>query len=348
MRVLQILISPDPGGVSALAAIIGDGLEKNGMQVETRYMVERPDMGFAERLIGALKATWRIATGRHDIVVAYQPSTSILVGVAGFLFGKRRRIVHQTTVPSANRKIIRKLDYLVGSLGLYPRNVVNTAYTRSLYKQYPKAYRRSLLLIEHGISVPVTRGAGRNTLAKYGIPQDAFLILNTGRLSDQKNQKTLLHALRELPEARVVIAGEGELRRDLEALAGELGVADRLHLLGAIPRQDCLELYGACDVFAFPSHHETFGISAVEAVMLGMPTIVADIEVLREVLSIEGDSVARFVAPDDVAGWREAIDSVRRTGSADEERRRDFAAALEEKYSEQRMIARYMTLFTEI
>jgi glycosyltransferase involved in cell wall biosynthesis len=343
MRILQILISPDPGGVSALATIVERGLRNEGVEVETRFLVASPNGDFGQRLSGAMKAAWRIAVGGHDAVIAYQPSTSILVGLSGFFFGKRRRIVHQTTVPSANRRIIRVLDRLLGSLGLYPINVVNTAYTASLYDDYSKRYRRSLVLIEHGISVPSTAGPRNDVLAKHGIPKDKAIILNTGRLCAQKDQEILLRALRDLPGARLVIAGEGELREPLEALAAELGVQDRAHLIGAIPREECLALYMECDIFAFPSRHETFGISAVEAVMLGVPTVVSDISVLREVLSIDNESVARFVPDGDLDGWRNALADVANAPADDEERRR-FAERLAEKYSEKRMISRYRDL----
>jgi glycosyltransferase involved in cell wall biosynthesis len=231
---------------------------------------------------------------------------------------------------------------LLGTIGLYPVNIVNTAFTRSEFDRYPGRYRRNLKLIEHGVERPVIHRTRAETLARYGIPDDRRILLNTGRLAAQKNQDTIIRALPRLPDCRLVVAGDGALKDEYLALARSLGLADRVHLLGARPHGEALQLYGAVDLFVFPSVHETFGISGVEAALLGIPTIVADIPVLREVLTIEGSNVVRFVPPMDVDGWSAAIAAEPRPLAE----REAFAAALGRRYSEQRMIDAYVELLT--
>src|SRR5205807_727215 len=82
-----------------------------------------------------------------------------------------------------------------------------------------------------------------DTLRRFGISDDRRILLNAGRLTDQKNQRVLIRALAQVPSARLVIAGEGPLRGDHTALAQQLGVADRLHLLGDVTRDDTEERY---------------------------------------------------------------------------------------------------------
>ena len=347
MRVLQIVHAPDPGGVLTLARTIADGLARHGVTTETDYLFADVSVGKLKRFIGALRVARHILVGRYDGLISYQATACIVVGTIGWLKGIRARIVHQTTQPSETIAPIRWLDRLVGLLGLYPANVVNSLWTESQFAGYPEAYRRSLVLIEHGVTTPVVRRSRRATLRAYGVPDDGPILLNTGRLADQKNQAVLIRALPDLPRARLVLAGGGPLLGEYQSLAGQLGVADRLHMLGAVAYEDIADLYAAADLFVFPSVHETFGISAVEAALLRRPAVVADLAVLREVLTIDGASEAVFVAPFDVAAWRTAIAAMLADPPPDD-RLDTFAARVADRYSEDKMIGRYVDLLERL
>lgn len=347
MRVLQIVHAPDPGGVLTLAQTLADGLGRHGITVETVYLFDEISSGKLTRLGGALRAAGRILTGRYDGLMAYQATACIVVGTIGWLKGIPARIVHQTTQPSETIAPIRWLDRLVGALRLYPINVVNSLWTQSQFAGYPEPYRRSLRLIEHGVTTPVARRTRGKTWQAYGVPDDGPILLNTGRLADQKNQVVLIRALPRLPGVRLVIAGGGPLQADYQALAEELGVADRLHMLGAVPYADIADLYAAADLFVFPSVHETFGISAVEAALLRRPTVVADLVVLREVLTIDGASEAVFVEPHDIDGWRQAIATML-ASPPPPERLAALAARIADRFSEAKMIGRYVDLLRQL
>jgi glycosyltransferase involved in cell wall biosynthesis len=287
----------------------------------------------------------QLARSPDAAVISYQSGPSIIAALSNLLGPRDTLIVHQTTVPAATRTPVRLLSGLFGTIGLYPVNVVNTAFTRSEFDRYPAAYRRRLTLIEHGVAPPRVTVARAETLRRYAIPEGERILLNTGRLADQKGQDTIVRALVDLPGWRFVIAGEGERRHDLERLARDLGVQDRLQLLGALPYEEVVQLYGIADVFVFPSHHETFGISAVEAAMLGIPTLAADITVLREVLTIDGETPVQFVAPDDVSGWVEAVTAWSDTPPAPAFLE-SFGERLTRRYSTDRMIDAYVELLS--
>lgn len=342
-RVLQLLHSPDPGGVLALAQSIERGIAPQGFDMETLFLTSKPNLSARDKITGSLAAAGRILRGKHDVVMAYQALPSIVIGLAGLLARSPKVIVHQTTVASETWAPVRWLSAALGWLGLYHANIVNTAYTRSLYDKYLPRYRRHLQLIEHGVETPRVTQPRDVTLQRYCIPDDGQILVNTGRLVDQKNQDVLIRALASLPGCRLVVAGEGERRAEWTALAAELGVADRVHLLGALPHDEALQLYGAADLFVFPSVHETFGISAVEAVLLGVPTLVGDIQVLREVLTINGESCAAFINPRDVDAW---VQHLRSWCEQPPERSKlqAFAARLARRYSEERMVQAYVDL----
>lgn len=126
------------------------------------------------------------------------------------------------------------------------------------------------------------------TRQKFGIPQDAFLVLSVGELNRNKNHKTVLQAIAECRDPRIhyAIAGVGYLCEELKALAESLGLADRFHLLGY--RADVAELYKSADVFVHPSFREGLPVSVIEAMASGLPIIASDTRGNRDLVDVAG------------------------------------------------------------
>ncbi|GAB2678667.1 glycosyltransferase [Kribbella swartbergensis] len=107
-------------------------------------------------------------------------------------------------------------------------------------------------------------------------------ILSLGRLVERKGVDTVIQALARLPEAELVIAGgptvafddDPEVRR-LRAEADRVGVADRVHLVGAVSRQDVPALIRSSDVVVCTPWYEPFGIVPLEAMSCGRPVVAA-------------------------------------------------------------------------
>jgi glycosyltransferase involved in cell wall biosynthesis len=343
MRILQILHDHELSGVQALAAMIEDGLRPHGIVFETAYLFPRPGLPALAKLAHVAAMARRILRGGFDAVIAYQATASILAGAVGRMQGCRLRIVHQTCLPGETATLVRAADRLVGTLGLYTVNVANSAATFTEFDDYPARYRRTLTLIEHGLDAPLPSRGRIETRGRFGLPRSKPLLLNVGRLVAQKNQDVLIRALAKVPEARLAMAGGGMNEECYRSLAVNLGVADRLHVLGALDPSDIADLYAAADLFVFPSTWETFGLAAVEAAMAGLPIVAADLAVLREVLTTPEPHHAAFVPPHDVDAWAGAIQAMLKGPPAPEALRR-FADAVARKYSRDRMIERYLGL----
>jgi glycosyltransferase involved in cell wall biosynthesis len=340
MRILQVINSDETGGIRTLAGAIEAGLARNGITVETVYVFSGTASPRGTRLLEVFRTAVRLSRSRADVLLAYQATSSILVGLIGRLSGARVRIVHQTALPGETRWALRRLDRLLGSLGFYTANVANTEATLAAFRSYPKAYRRAMRLIAHGVRPRCPSATPADTLRRFGIGEGAVL-LNVGRCVPQKNQAVLVEALRGLPSARLVIAGGGPLDQAYRRLARTRGVEGRLHLLGNLCAQDVAEIYAAADIFVFPSVWETFGLAAVEAAMAGLPVVATDLPVLREVL--DGYGAARFVSADDVEGWRNELGALIASRPS-LEKFDGTAAHIREKYSEERMIGAYLRL----
>jgi glycosyltransferase involved in cell wall biosynthesis len=102
-------------------------------------------------------------------------------------------------------------------------------------------------------------------------------ILGVGRLVPQKGFDVLLEAfaMTELPGTSLVIAGEGFERDALVRRATKLGIVDRVHLVGAVGREQLVALMLGATAFALPSRGEAFGIALLEAMAAGVPAVAA-------------------------------------------------------------------------
>jgi glycosyltransferase involved in cell wall biosynthesis len=344
MRILQIIHDRQRGGIQKLADMIVDGISPRRFAVETVYLYPRAGLSASSRLVHVLRTVRCIWRGDFDALIAYQSTASLLVGAVGWLAGCRLRVVHQTCTPGETPRLLRWLDMLAGTIGLYSVNIANSVTTWAEFGRYPKRYRRSMILIEHGLDAPVPTRSREATRRVFGLPLSKPIILSVGRLAAQKNQDVLIRALACLPQTHLVLAGAGPRLNSLQTLAVTLGVDDRLHLLGTLPEDDIADLYAAADLFVFPSTWETFGLAAAEAAMAGLPMVVADLAVLREVLRADGTEPVAFVAPHDTEGWISAIGKAlavppaARVASA-------FAQTVGRKYSRQRMVESYLSLF---
>lgn len=119
-------------------------------------------------------------------------------------------------------------------------------------------------------------------------------VLALGRLHPNKGFDVLVRALALLPDARLVIAGEGPERASLERLARECGVAERLHLPGWAA--DPGPFLAACEVFVSSSRHEPLGNMVLEAWGAGRPVVAAAAQGPSELIA---DGATGLLAPVD-------------------------------------------------
>jgi glycosyltransferase involved in cell wall biosynthesis len=135
----------------------------------------------------------------------------------------------------------------------------------------------------------INRGRDSN-LFRFHVPQAVpgkpLRFLNVGRLVPVKGQRDLILAFNEfLPacaNAELHIAGEGPARESLTALINELGLQNKVVLLGS---RDIPQLINEYDCFVFSSHSEGFSGAIVEAMFAGLPVLASDIAVNKEVIT---------------------------------------------------------------
>ena len=144
-------------------------------------------------------------------------------------------------------------------------------------------------------------GAGRRDVSlrkRLRLKSGERLLLLVSRLAREKNIDLALAALARAndPSLKLVIAGDGPAREELEQRAVDLGVADAVSFLGVVPRAQLPDLYATADAFVFPSTTETQGLVQAEALAAGSYAIVADCAANREVVGDAARIAAATVA----------------------------------------------------
>ena len=185
------------------------------------------------------------------------------------------------------------------------------------------------------------------------IPADAPVVAFSGRLELRKGVDVLAEAMRavwaEVPETRLVLAGRDSPRR--QGTMGEhvLRVtgdhADRVHLLGAQPRERLFPLLARADVVALPSRWENFGLAALEAMAVGSAVVATDAGGFPEFMDDGID--ARLVPPANADALARAV--IELLGDRELRQRLGSAAARKaERFDSPAIAARHLELFERV
>lgn len=191
---------------------------------------------------------------------------------------------------------------------------------------------------------PPPPAASRAELAQeWGLRDGQRLVLAVGRLVHAKNQTVAVRALASVPEAVLVLVGEGPLRSRLGDEAAAAGVGDRVLFAGF--RTDARALMGAADAVVLPSRSEGLPLVALEAAAAGVPLVASAVRGLRELLTDGRDAL--LVPPGDAAALGRALARVlREDGLA--ERLAAGGRRLALANSEERMVAAYLELYATL
>jgi glycosyltransferase involved in cell wall biosynthesis len=170
--------------------------------------------------------------------------------------------------------------------------------------------RARITVVHSGISVDATQAVERLGIRDLlGLPPGALVAANVAALVPHKDHATLVAAAKQLehrqPDLHWVIAGEGDLRPILESRIRELGLRDRVHLMGHIASPE--RLIADADLFVMSSRQEGLGTSVLEAMALGIPVASTGAGGLPEML---GRGAGVVVPPGDSAALAGAVDRV--------------------------------------
>lgn len=316
MYILQIVTQMEGGGSQRCAVLTSRELLGRGHKVETCFLFRR--RGIYDDEPGAfclssedphtigdyLRIFWRlfqtIQQRRPDGVLTFTHYSNVLGCLFALFAGIRNRVARQTGLPQHNPLLARVCDYVLGSIGVYTSIVANSNTTLRAFSNYPQSYRKRLNVVPNGIEPVQRKWIREEARSGLGLPLGGFIFASVGRLSASKNHQRLLVAISNVKGAHLVCAGDGEERQALEAQIQNLGLTERVTLLGDITADRLAQVYAAADAFVHPTLFESFGIVALEAAAAGLPLVLSDIPAMRELTGGPDAGKALYFNPTDI------------------------------------------------
>lgn len=239
------------------------------------------------------------------------------------------------------------VEHLPGEIS--PRR--NVALKRSLAKRasaHVAVGRASAQMIEGQLATPPGRvRVILNGVSVPGVerPRNTHPVLGVaGRLETHKGIDVLLEALCAVPDARLLIAGDGSQASQLRARARDLGLTQRVEFIGWVDQIE--QLLERIDVFVLPSRWEALPLVLVEAMQAGVPLVATDVGSVADL--VEHRTTGLLVPPEDPAALAEAV----RWLLADPPRMHRIAAEAQEHarrhFSTDTMVGRYSSLYRSV
>ncbi len=255
----------------------------------------------------------------YDLVHIHTPFVAHYAGT---------RFAHRAGIPCVATYHTFFEEYLHHYLPVLPRRagaVLARAFTRSQCAQVQALIAPSepmrAVLSAYGVKTPIhvlptglatdrfRSGDGRRFRARAGLGAERALVTYVGRVAHEKNIGFLVQVfarvLASVPQALLVIAGEGPAREALRAQVAALGLTKQVHFAGYLERDtELLDCYAAADAFVFASRTETQGLVLLEAMAQGAPLVSTAELGTRSVLLPESGAV---VVPEERDAFAAAV-----------------------------------------
>ena len=261
------------------------------------------DLGIAEKRPFVKAATaFRSVVARHkpDIIHSWLYDANVSARLAT-LFSRRLPVITSLQLPDYEPEAarignwhpvkvygLRQIDKVTATLK--PTHFVAcSAFVKKSYQLYFGIPEERATVIYNSVNPATLKSKPGNAEAvrqSLGLPENAFLILNVGRLDPQKNHPLMFEGVKRasaaMPNAYLLLAGVGPLEAKLKRDTANMGIGERVHFLGR--REDVADLLEAADVFLFPSLFEGLPVALIEAMFKGLPVITSRNEILSEVV----------------------------------------------------------------
>ena len=255
-----------------LGSQLEDALRADGLPVWSLGKHLGPDLGMIGRLRKLLRTLQPDVIHTHLSALRYA-----MAGVIGL--ERPPQIVH-----TIHRVAERDSEFGLRWLHRWclRRGVTLIAVSEDVANSCERVYQqRNVPVIPNGI--PVSRQVSRpetreKTRRELGLDDDSFVFCCVARLSPVKNHKDLIEAFAgmvDISGVQLVLAGDGELRMELEELVRKLRIQQHVHFLGE--RDDIGDLLAASDAFVLSSISEGNPMSVLEAMSAGLPVVATSV-----------------------------------------------------------------------
>jgi glycosyltransferase involved in cell wall biosynthesis len=226
-------------------------------------------------------------------------------------------------------RLLRKADSVV-------------AQSRDTAKNVAQIYgvERRVELIPLGIDRPPTNVTADRK--EFELPPDAFVMVTAGRIVPRKATTQLVDTLAALPDSFLLVIGDGPEAEAVKQRAAQLGVANRLRMLGFVPDEVKYKALAVADVFVSTAQHEGFGLVFLEAMAFGLPIVCYNRGGQTDFLS--SPETGFVIALNDLKAFNDAVRALRDSAEVRAQVRCNNLAKVEDFFIE-RCAERYEQLF---
>lgn len=367
-KILFVSEAPIYGGAERYLITLIEGMDRQDFDIEVILSNKAP-----ERLCQALEAL-DITQIPIPPIAGKLDFSGILRHIACFR-GRRPDIVHfnlsnplhgQYAMLSAR---LANVPYQIATLHLPPRSTTPTQrgrfFERKTVCRLDKLIAvcnasRQLMVTHFGINPSKTEaiynGIDLNafdheavTLSSSNIRSEETIILGSvGRLSKQKGYDTLLEAmpmvLKEVPNLRLLIAGEGPEETNLKSQCERLELDKLVNFLGM--RTDIPSLIGSFDVFVLPSRYESFPITILEVMAASKPIVSTSVDGIPE--SVAEESTGLLVPPENPEALSQALIRLLKDNELRKQMGVSARARVEKNFTLKQMVENTQAIYREI
>ena len=299
IRVAQVLNRMDSGGIESVVMNYYRHIDRSKVQFDF-YLAEGSSfpqkeellkLGAGIYLIPAYSKPFRYHKAlykafrdkQYPIVHAHLSTMSMFPLFAAWRAGVPVRICHNHTTAYWGEGLKTLLKYILRPFNkVFATNYFACGETAGRWMYGDRCFDSGRVTVmpnaidtEKFAFDPEARVCLRNEL---GIPQDVFVVGHVGRFMYQKNHSFLIdifaELLKERPDARLLLIGEGELMGQIQEKVRRLGIEKSVICTGA--RQDVNKLYSVMDIFCLPSFYEGMPVVVWEAQANGLPCVFSD------------------------------------------------------------------------
>jgi glycosyltransferase involved in cell wall biosynthesis len=283
MKIMHVLFYPGQGGSEQYIYLLSKYAIRDGHDIEFVFGRKGPfldkikDLGcpthFIEMkspfdMVAIFKIRRLFKESRPDIVHTHFLREMFLCAFSAVF--TRIKVV-QTVHRIEPKSIIQKLFNKIVSLGLNQFIAVSAIVKRYLEKEW--IGEKKIMVVGNGAEVNDFQK--KEVFPEFNLAEKDHYIVNVGRLSKEKGQKILVDGFLKSTLGKaynLIVVGDGVDRREIQKVSDE----DNVKIIGGI--KDGYRLIGISDLYVQPSLVETFSISVIEAMLLGVPVIASDIE----------------------------------------------------------------------
>jgi glycosyltransferase involved in cell wall biosynthesis len=310
-----------------------------------RVVFDKSDLSVVDYLRLPFRLLEMFRRFRPDTVITFLPFASVVAQPLALLGGVRKRVASHRVPGTAYSPILRVLDRLFGTIGVFTNIICVSDAVRDSFASYPEAYKRRLAVIHNGIEWVGARLNRRAARTAHQLADKNFCVLGLGRLCQQKNFGLAIEAVAKTQGTRLLIAGDGPDRASLEQQARESGASDRVVFLGSQPADHIADLFAACDAFILPSLFEGQSNALLEAMHAGRPILASDIPMQRETLHLKDGKFAGFLLPlDQPDAWSQALACLRDDAHLRAELATRAGALVSDRFSLRKMVDKFETV----